>query len=197
VKRLLVFLAVILTWSCTRALPTGPTRGSFSISGRVIDFRTQTPLAGGRVEISLDVAAAALAGTTTDASGAYSLTVPSSAMYFASVNGAVVGEARVNRPSYPGDLLVNGGNCVSRYGTLTDVRTTAPVAGATVTVAGGTATSDANGWYRIDLGCPGSTGFNTTFLYVTHPKYVPNQRVVGRGVQGVWRLDLELERRQE
>jgi len=193
----LVVVLMAVTCGCTRELPAGPTRGSFSISGRVIDFRTQTPLAGGRVEISLDVAAAALAGTTADASGAYVLTVPTSAMYYASVNGTVVGEARVNRPSYPGDLLVNGGNCVSRYGTLTDVRTTRPVAGATVTVAGGTATSDANGWYLIDLGCPGSTGFNTTLLYVTHPSYVPNQRVVGRGVQGVWRLDLELERRQE
>jgi hypothetical protein len=195
VRNFVILLLVVLTCGCSHQPPTGPTRGSFSIAGRVVDFRTQAPLAGSRVEISLDVAAPAVAGTNTDATGSYVLTVPASAMYFASVNGALAGEARVNRPSYRGDLLVNGGDCASRYGTLTDARTATPVAGATVTLVGRTATSDADGWYRIDLGCPASTGFGTTVMIVTHPGYVLHQRVVGRGVQGVWRLDLELDRR--
>jgi hypothetical protein len=35
----------------------------------------------------------------------------------------------------------------------------------------------------------------TTFMDVTHPSYAPREQVVGRGVQGVRRFDLDLERR--
>jgi hypothetical protein len=34
----------------------------------------------------------------------------------------------------------------------------------------------------------------TTFMLVTHPNYAPRQQVVGRGIQGVRRVDLDLER---
>jgi hypothetical protein len=196
VKNGVVLLLVVLSSGCSREPPTGPTRGSFSISGRVTDYRTQTPVAGGRVEYTIDGSPAILASSTTDANGSYVLTVPASGTFLVAVNGSIAGVALVNRRTYRGDLFVNAGDCVSRYGTLTDARTAGPVGGATVALSGRTATSGADGWFRIDLGCPGSTGFNTTFMQVTHPDYQPMQRVVGRGVQGVFRLDLELERPQ-
>jgi SAM-dependent methyltransferase len=119
------------------------------------------------------------------------------------VLAVLVGTGRVKGSTYHGDLLIDSGTCVSRYGTLADARTLRPVAGATVSVGSGTAVtlgttvSGPNGWYRVDLGCPtnGLIGFNTTFLYVAHPNYASRDQVVGRGVHGVRRLDLDLERR--
>ena len=62
---------------------------------------------------------------------------------------------------------------------------------------GETTTSEPDGWYRIDLGCPptGTIGFNTTFMSVTHPDFAPRQQVVGRGIGGLSRIDIDLERR--
>jgi hypothetical protein len=103
----------------------------------------------------------------------------------------------VTGSGYRGDLLVRGGTCISRYGTLADARTLRPVGGATVSLGGQTAISEPDGWYRIDLGCPstGTIGFNTTFMRVSHPNYAMREQVVGRGIQRVSRLDVDLERR--
>ena len=55
------------------------------------------------------------------------------------------------------------------------------------------ATAGDDGWYRLDLRCPtdsilpGLVGFNTTFIYVGHPKYGNVSEVAGRGVAGVRR----------
>ncbi|OLC42250.1 MAG: hypothetical protein AUH43_23075 [Acidobacteria bacterium 13_1_40CM_65_14] len=98
--------------------------------------------------------------------------------------------------AYRGDFLVRAGTCVSRYGTLVDARTLRPVAGATVSLTGSKTTSGADGWYRIDLGCPTSNPVGgTTEMTVEHPSYVPRSVIVGRGVVGVTRRDLDLERR--
>jgi hypothetical protein len=65
-----------------------------------------------------------------------------------------------------------------------------------VTVGGGAGMTDAAGWYDIPLGCTGTCiGFNTTFLYVTHPNYADGQFVAGRGVCFVERRDYELARK--
>jgi len=164
-----------------------------SIRGRVMDFRTETGVAGVVVQFtgqSQDTRA------TTDANGAYIMSMPNTGSFTVSLDGKFAGTARVTGITYRGDLVVESGTCVSRYGTLADARTLKAVVGATVSVAGGTTTSGPDGWYRIDLGCPSTTGpssFNTTFLYVTHPNYARRSLVVGRGVQGVRRLDLDLE----
>jgi len=122
--------------------------------------------------------------------------VPSIDFYSISVDGAVVGRGLVTgRPTYRGDLLVHGGTCISRYGALTDAGTLRPVAGATISL-GRSTTSEADGWYRIDLGCPEiNRGGNTTFMTVEHPRYVSRSVGVGRGVFGVQRIDLDLVRR--
>jgi len=166
-----------------------------SIRGEVLDFSTQTGVSGTVVQF---VAAShvAVANAVTDANGFYVVSVPTVDSFSVSVDNAHVGTVRVTWSAFRGDVLVNGGACVSRYGRLTDARTLRPVSGGTVSVGGGTTVSGPDGWYRVDLGCPatGKIGFNTTFLYVTHPDYAPRQWVVGRGVQGVERLDLALER---
>jgi hypothetical protein len=95
-----------------------------------------------------------------------------------------------------GDLLVRGGGCISRYGVLLDLGTRRPIAGATVTLPDASTTSGIDGWYRLDLGCPDTAlPGNTTFMTVTHPNFATKQQVVGRGVLGVSRIDLELERK--
>jgi hypothetical protein len=105
-----------------------------------------------------------------------------------------MGQSRVSGPGYRGDLLVRPGTCVSRYGTLADGGTHRPVAGASVAIGGpgvnGGTVSGLDGWYRIDW-----VGFNTTVLRVSHPDYIDPFRIVSRGVGGVTRLDVDLERR--
>ncbi|OFW03246.1 MAG: hypothetical protein A3H96_19285 [Acidobacteria bacterium RIFCSPLOWO2_02_FULL_67_36] len=164
------------------------------IRGRVLDFGTNASVPGVVVQFT---GGAQEARATTDASGVYLMSMPSIGSFTVWMDGRHAGMARVTGSTYRGDLLVDTGTCISRYGTLVDARTLQPVAGATVSVAGVTTTSGQDGWYRIDLGCPseGTIGFNTTFLYVTHPNYAPSSQVVGRGVQGVSRLDLHLEQR--
>ena len=133
---------------------------------------------------------------TTDSSGSYALTVPSVGFFDISVDGSSIGAGRVTGGAYRGDLLVDRGTCISRYGSLADARTLRPVAGATVALGAATAVSGADGWYRLDFGCPAmSFPGGTTFMSVTHQDYAPRQQVVGRGVQGVSRLDVDLERR--
>ncbi|MGC4082473.1 MAG: hypothetical protein QM736_10290 [Vicinamibacterales bacterium] len=67
-----------------------------------------------------------------------------------------------------------------------------------MSLVGQQATTAADGWYRIDLGCPpgGVIGFNTTFIEASAQNYTTFQRVVaGRGVANVNRLNLALSRR--
>jgi hypothetical protein len=193
-----VFIGFFLTCGCgDRQHLTGPTTGPVSVRGRIVDFSTQAAVAAAVVEFQT-IALTSLtepARATTDSTGAFVLTLPDAGPFVAVVDASPVGVAFISAPIYRGDFFVNGGDCVSRYGILADARTRKPIAGATVTVLARTAISGADGWYRVDLGCSGSTGFNTTFLYVVHPDYTPRQQGVGRGVQGVWRLDLDLERR--
>lgn len=163
-----------------------------SVRGRVTDFRTSAGVPSVVVQLtgqSEDRRA------TTDASGAYVMPMPSIGVFTLVVDSRDAGRVRLTGSDYRGDLVIDSGPCISRYGTLADARTLKPIAGATVRLAGKTATSGPDGWYRIDLGCPstGTLGFNTTILYVEHPNYMPRSMVVGRGVQRVHRLDLDLE----
>jgi hypothetical protein len=166
------------------------------VHGEVLDFRTEAGVAGAAVEFRSD-SQLGDARATTDASGRYVLSLPASGVFTVLVEGGYVGSSRVTGSGYRGDLLVRGGTCISRYGTIADARTLRPVVGATVSLGGQTTTSEPDGWYRLDLGCPpsGTIGFNTTFMSVTHPNYALREQVVGRGIGGVSRLDVDLERR--
>jgi hypothetical protein len=160
-----------------------------------LDFSPQTGVSGAAVQFGGNSLLGSFSATT-DANGFYVMSVPILDPLTVSVDGAYAGTALVNGPQYRGDLLIDRGTCISRYGTLFDARTLRPVAGATVTLVGRTTLSGSDGWYRIDVGCPPmpQPGGNTTDLNVTHPNYTPRSAPVGRGVRGVSRLDLDLTR---
>jgi hypothetical protein len=191
-RSLALALSAFVTISCGGGTPNGPSTNG--ISGQVIDFGSGVGVSGASVVFGERTA-------MTDATGRYRIANLANGQYEPRVDGVQVGQSRVTGPGYRGDLLVRSGTCVSRYGTLADAGTQRPIAGATVAIFGPglnvTTVSGSDGWYRIDLGCPanGLVGSNTTDLRVSHPNYVDTFRPVGRGVGGVTRLDLDLERR--
>ena len=186
---LAVVVLLVLAVGCDKQSSTGPSSSGVTVSGRVLNFATNTGVSGATVAFG-EVT------TMTEGGGSYTLAVPAIGLYEPLVDGDWMGSTRVTL-TYRGDLLVRAGTCVSRYGTLTDAGTLRPIAGATVTLSGQIAVSGSDGWYRIDLGCPanGLVGFNTTEIVVSHPNYMDQSYPAGRGVSGVWRLDLELQRR--
>jgi hypothetical protein len=194
-RSLAVVVLVVLTVGCEKQPSTGPSSGVVSVSGRVLNFVTNIGVSGATVAFG-DVT------TVTDAGGLYTVVLPAIGRYDPRVDGAWIGDRiYVTGPTYRGDFLVRGGMCVSRYGTIADAGTLRPIVVATVRFAGpglsDSAVSGLDGWYRIDLGCPanGIVGFNTTLVVASHPNYIDESQVVGRGVGSVGRLDLELQRR--
>jgi hypothetical protein len=178
------------------SLRVDPAAGVRRLQGRVTDFTSDAPLPGVTIGFGADVAAINLTATT-DAAGHYALDVPAGPLY-ASIDGQILANlaVRIGGPAYRGDLLGNGGVCISRYGLVTDGTTFQPVAGASVRLGGRTMVTGPDGWYRIDLGCVDDpfNNFNTTFMYVSHPAYREFSRVLGRGIHRVNRIDAELQR---
>jgi hypothetical protein len=178
-------LVVILQACDNGDAPTAPTPGSQVVSGTVLDFRTRAPLAAVVV---------GLGGTeaVTDSNGRYSIVQPphTGSYYSFAVNRALVGQGYPAGSNYRGDLFVDSSTCVSRYGVVIDARTLRPIAGASVS----SATTDADGWYQIDMGCPASglVGFNTAIFTASHPGYTSQQQLLGRGIGLVRRLDFLL-----
>jgi hypothetical protein len=177
---------------------TGPSDRAVTVSGRVVEFLTQSPVAAANVGFT-PVSSGWQFGplqTTTTPDGRYLLTVPYTGIFDVSVDGAFAGTVRVNGTAFPGDVFVRAGTCISRYGMVIDSRTLRPINGATVALTGRTVVTGPDGWYRIDLGCP-EVLFpgGTTVISAMHPDYETVRPVVGRGVAGVRRLDLALERR--
>lgn len=167
--------------------------------GTLLDFPTGTPAAGVRVMLTASDSSAT-GEATSDAAGRYAVGLSGSGRPLTLavwLDGSRVGDAVVSSASWRGDLFANGAACVSRCGLVVDAAKGSGVSGAAVTVGGTTVTSAADGWYRIDLGCPpgGVLGFNTSFAEVTHPQYDTLTRVVGRGIARVERLDLALTKR--
>lgn len=177
---------------------TGPSDTAVTFSGRVIEFLSQLPVAAANVGFR-PVSSGWTFGplqATTDTDGRYSLTVPYTGTFEVTVDGVSLGTARVNGTAFPGELFVRSGTCMSRYGMVIDNRTLRPINGATVALTGRTAVTHSDGWYRIDLGCPDVVfPGGTTLINATHPDYENAGQIVGRGVAGVRRLDLALERR--
>jgi hypothetical protein len=189
-------MLVLLASGCDRDAPDRPSARGAAVEGVVRDFQSQAGISSAAVQLT-DETSGVAAQATTDANGAYAVSMPAvHAAVVARVNGAYAGTVWIVAGSSRADLLVNGGTCVSRYGTIVDAQTGRPMSAATVSVGGESTVSRFDGSYRIDLGCPtnGSIGFNTTFMTVTHPGYASHQQIVGRGVQGVVHLDAALER---
>jgi hypothetical protein len=173
---------------------------SVLVSGRVVDFTTNAGIPGAKVEFgNLAFSGQFVAATTvvSDATGAYRANVAGAAYSaFVEIDGVWIGQIQLNQ-DYRGDFLVRAGTCVARYGTVADALTRLPISGATVLLSGTSVVTGPSGWYRIDLGCPsnGLVGFNTTFVSVSHPDYPSRSFVAGRGVFGVSRMDVSLQRR--
>ena len=173
------------------------------VSGRVLDFGTNAgvPKASvvfGECDRSPCWPLRNPSTTVTDANGSYRMTVPSIGSFVAVVDGRYVGGTRVNGPDYPGDLFVNWGRCIGRYGTVTDARTLRPIAGASVAVGSYRVVTDVDGWYRADRACVGdiSGGTGSGAIRASHPEYV--ETVVNgfsRTIDEVLRLDIELKPR--
>jgi hypothetical protein len=161
--------------------PTAPTTSSPVVRGTVLDFQTQTPIAGAAVRVGADPFAGG-AETVADVNGRDSLPQPphTGMFYYFAINNSPAGRGYPAGANYRGDLLVDTGTCVSRYGVVIDGRTLRPIAGASVGFSANTlATTSRDGWYRIDWGCPssGTIGFNTTFLSASHSSYTSQQQI--------------------
>jgi hypothetical protein len=181
--------------------PTQPSwDGRVRVAGTVRDFATSAPVGAATVLIGNGGAGDITA--TTDASGAYSLTVLEG-MYHVTINGESIADVTLKDPNYRGDFFIRLTDCLGRYGTVLDSRTRQPVSGAAVSVSGGPgpyAVTDQAGWFQqgMGMGCvrpPLSPpcGFNTYFLTVTHPGYQEKFVESSRGFCGVRRLDVELD----
>ena len=181
--------------------PTIPAR----VQGVVLDFQTAKPIPGAVVGFATAFGSAPIGMAETavaDASGRYSLTEPlGPGRYVFVVNNQSVGSgyprAMNNRA---GDVAVDRGNCIARYGMVLDSRTYRPIAGATARSLSSNlvrATTDKDGWYHMDWGCGvGHLGFNTRWDTMTHPDYNSAQFAGGRGIGGNFREDVLLTPRQ-
>ena len=184
--------------SSQQTMPNAPTQTSpptapapdppGTVRGRTIDYSTGLPVEGISVGFGN-------VSTVSGSSGVYSLIVPPGA-YSPTINGAVVGSAVVTEIQYAGDLLVNGGSCIARYGMTEDATTRMPLEGVAVSLSGHTITTGSNGWFRFDFGCPTEFGYNTTFIYATKSGYSAYSRVVGEGLTKVLRFDVAMQPNQ-
>lgn len=193
--RLIVAVLAVSGGACDETIPvTGPSQFPIRFNGRVLDYVTQTPLPGRLVTYRRSGTGG---DAPTDANGAYTLTVPGTGLYEVRIDGAYTGWTHVNGTAHRGDFFIDTTtSCVSRYGVTLDSESLRPVAGAVVSLWGSSVTTNAEGWYRIDLGCatfalPGGT----TVMGARHSGYHDARAVVGRGVAGVQRVDLSMERR--
>jgi hypothetical protein len=189
-------MLVALVGGCDeKSSPTGPTPTTVTIRGHLLDYRSGAALSNAALGFVSETPGFETQ-VTTDAVGSYAATLPTAAPLVVRVDALLVGMIRVGTAAHRGDLFVDRTTCVSRYGVIIDARTLRPVPGATVSLTGTTVTTASDGWYRIDLGCPDEIPFpgGTTVISVSASGYRPRAQVVGRGVQGVNRLDIDLEK---
>ena len=202
-----LFAVSLVSAGCGTPSPATPTSDyavlrigtSALLSGRVLDFTTNGGVPGATVEFgNLNFSGTLVPAATavSDGTGSYRVAVVSGSSAIVQIDTAWIGQVQVNQ-EYRGDFFVRTGTCVARYGTVADALALHPISGATVTLSGTSVVTGAAGWYRIDLGCPanGLVGFNTTFVSVSHPDYPSRSFVAGRGVFGVSRMDLSLQKR--
>jgi hypothetical protein len=159
-------------------------------TGRVLDYQTGVTVSNATVRIVSHSYEQRSSAATTDVSGSFSLSAPRG-FYSWSVDGFArfsSGTIRVT-VGVRGDFFVNGGDCDSRYGVVTDLDTGLPIAGASV---GGSLT-ETDGWYHWTHGCKPYQGeFGTRAMYVSHPNYESAQRIIGLGKIYLARVDVAM-----
>jgi hypothetical protein len=161
------------------------------IRGRVVRYINGAPISGALIRFAND--ALGDITTTTDRDGHYELTAPGG-VFTVIMDGLYFGTVRTLGARFRGDLFFDYPiTCAARYGVVPDRRTWLPIEGATLSLLGHVVQSDADGWYRIDVGCPSPYPVGgTTVMTVTHPNYMSRLQVVGRGVDAVGRVDIDL-----
>ena len=120
------------------------------MSGLVLDFQTSAVVPAATVSFGDVLSPTVLAAdprSVTGGSGTYQLSLMPG-RYHVWVDAAYRGEAWVRSGVNHTDLFVHDGGCATRYGTIADAGTGRPIAGATVSLLGVTATTGADGTYR-------------------------------------------------
>ncbi len=191
-----LFLLVELACGSSPSAPTGT--GPFVVTGQVLDFRTNAGVPGATVSFGDLLSLTALPGdprSVTDGSGSYQVALMPG-QYHVWVDNAYRGLARVRSGVNRTDLIVHDAGCTMRYGTIADASTGRPIAGATVSLVGVTATSGSDGTYRLDLGCRGAFAFTGTIeMSVVRAGYQNRSVPMGRGENliDVLRQDADLD----
>lgn len=217
VKHTAVFLAVaLISISCRSDRPTAPTQTapavpSVRVAGRAIDYQTGQGVPGVTINWSTGTGSHLVTRSltsVTDGTGRFEVMVPVTDGFtpladtlFAQIPQALAG-LRIPEKALETELLVNPGQCAARYGYVYDAVTRRPIAGAVVKRAG-TATTDANGYYRNDIGCEVQDGLywgtGTSLISVSHPAYQPAGELDGRSegtsYSGIRRVDFALQPR--
>jgi hypothetical protein len=195
--RTVIIALIVLSVVACEDSAVRPSSVDVVIVGRVLDYSTQRPVSSAAVTFALVMEVPpeenVPSTTTADADGLYALTVPRTGRYIVAVNGISVGTAYVNGSLFKGDLLIDRGTCIARYGVVVDSKTLRPIRGATIAY-GNRPTTGSDGWYRLDLGCPAvPPPGGTTVMSVSHPDYQTSTVGIGRGPFGVSRHDIALD----
>ena len=176
---------------------TGPTTDAVPIAGRVIQFLSRDTVGAASIEFRTTSSSP---GTTTisDAAGQYSATLPRGGDYFVYVNGNPGGITYVGSSGYRGDLIIDEGRCIARYGTITD-GSGRLLANATVVIGALQTVSASDGWYSIEFGCPstGTLGSATVSMQVSLAGYSSASRPIGQSMTNGLRLDAALQKKQD
>lgn len=178
-----VFIVLGLT-GCSSPSAPSPVHSSSTqiVSGQVIDLATGAPVPARQFRLGTQQ-------IVTDGNGRYSIEVATGDYSFRLDSGETGSIAARHSPT-KGDLFANIGNCQGRYGVVFDSSTGRPIAGAKVSLTG-SATTGADGWYRIDAGC-GQSFFNTTVFDANAPGYQGYSEFMGRYVNTLIRQDIGL-----
>ena len=212
-----ILAAALATISCSDKTPTAPTTvtpgtatATVRVTGRIVDYSSGLGVPNYSVRWWAGSNSRFNIGSTnlnsvTDASGRFYVDVPvkddfapltdSLLFEIPSASGAM----RIPSKSVETTLLVNPGTCAARYGYVYDASTRMPIAGARVLRAG-SAMTDANGYYRIDIGCEQRDalywGIGTTTISASHPSYQGASELDGRrestSYSGIRRVDFSL-----
>jgi hypothetical protein len=178
--RLVGAAALYAAAACADSRPPSapsPLPPAWGVSGRVADFMSNTGVPGAR--ISFSASAFPLPYTTSaDSGGAYEMLFQNAGIYRVNVTSGSPPSASqiVYVPaarSYTTDLLVGPSDCPVMYGWVFDGHTSKVVSGARVFFADTFATSEADGSYRLSLGCrTGGYGTGTLSIGISHTSYV-------------------------